>query len=69
MTRDFSEIASFNSLSPYGELVVDLEGYEGPLDILLVLARQQKVDLIQISILQLARTIFVVYRRSSTFTS
>ena len=54
MTRDFSEIASFNSLSPYGELVVDLEGYEGPIDILLVLARQQKVDLIQISILQLA---------------
>ena len=35
-------------------LVVDLEGYEGPLDILLVLARGQKVDLARISILQLA---------------
>ncbi len=35
-------------------LVVDLEGYEGPLDILLALARDQKVDLLKISILQLA---------------
>jgi segregation and condensation protein A len=35
-------------------LVVDLEGYEGPLDVLLVLARGQKVDLAGISILQLA---------------
>jgi segregation and condensation protein A len=35
-------------------MAVNLEGYEGPLDILLVLARTQKVDLKQISILQLA---------------
>lgn len=35
-------------------LVVDLDGYEGPLDLLLVLARSQKVDLARISILQLA---------------
>lgn len=35
-------------------LVVDLDGYEGPLDLLLVLARSQKVDLRKISILQLA---------------
>jgi len=35
-------------------LVVDLDGYEGPLDILLALARDQKVDLLKISILQLA---------------
>ncbi len=35
-------------------LVVDLEGYEGPLDILLALARNQKVDLTKISILGLA---------------
>jgi segregation and condensation protein A len=34
-------------------LVVSLEGYEGPLDLLLALARSQKVDLKQISILQL----------------
>ena len=35
-------------------LVLDLEGYEGPLDVLLSLARDQKVDLTKISILRLA---------------
>lgn len=35
-------------------LVVDVEGYEGPLGLLLALARQQKVDLHKISILALA---------------
>ena len=34
--------------------VVDVEGFEGPLDLLLALARQQKVDLAKISILALA---------------
>lgn len=35
-------------------LVVDVEGFEGPLDLLLTLARRQKVDLARISILALA---------------
>lgn len=35
-------------------LVVDVEGFEGPLDLLLELARRQKVDLAKISILALA---------------
>ena len=35
-------------------LVVDLDVYEGPLDVLLALAREQKVDLTHISILKLA---------------
>jgi len=35
-------------------LIVDVEGFEGPLDLLLMLARQQKVDLAKISILALA---------------
>lgn len=34
--------------------VVDLEGFEGPIDLLLGLAREQKVDLARISILALA---------------
>jgi segregation and condensation protein A len=34
--------------------VVDLEGFEGPVDLLLALAREQKVDLAKISILALA---------------
>jgi segregation and condensation protein A len=35
-------------------LIVDVEGFEGPLDVLLTLARNQKVDLAKISILALA---------------
>jgi segregation and condensation protein A len=36
-------------------LVVDVDGFEGPLDLLLNLSRTQKVDLRKISILQLAQ--------------
>ena len=35
-------------------LLIDVDGFEGPLDVLLTLARAQKVDLRQVSILQLA---------------
>ena len=35
-------------------LVLELDGFEGPLDLLLVLARNQKVDLTKLSILRLA---------------
>jgi segregation and condensation protein A len=35
-------------------LVLDIDGFEGPIDLLLTLARDQKVDLTRISILQLA---------------
>ncbi len=41
------------------DLIVNLEGYEGPLDVLLVLAKSQKVDLMQISILQLTEQYLV----------
>ncbi|MEX5577698.1 ScpA family protein [Pseudophaeobacter sp. A-200-2] len=36
-------------------LIVDVDGYEGPLDLLLTLSRTQKVDLRRISVLELAR--------------
>ncbi len=36
-------------------LLLNIDGYEGPIDVLLQLARDQKVDLSKISILQLAR--------------
>ncbi len=39
---------------PSDELIVDVGGFEGPLDLLLELARAHKVDLSQISILALA---------------
>jgi len=35
-------------------LVIDIDGYEGPLHVLLALARSQKVDLLQLSITKLA---------------
>ncbi len=37
-----------------GQFVLNLTGFEGPIDILLTLAREQKLDLAQISILDLA---------------
>jgi segregation and condensation protein A len=41
-------------LSRPEQLVLELDGYEGPIDLLLTLAREQKVDLGKISILALA---------------
>lgn len=59
MTGDFStDPAPANGAGPGAPggdaLVVDLDGFEGPLDMLLTLARTQKVDLARISILALA---------------
>jgi segregation and condensation protein A len=56
-TPDQSEIwETFRPLDRGGEpeLVVDVDGFEGPLDLLLALARSQKVDITRISILALA---------------
>src|SRR4030088_1228509 len=50
----FSEDLAENRGSDEPTLIVDVEGFEGPLDLLLTLARQQKVDLARISILALA---------------
>jgi segregation and condensation protein A len=52
-----SEIDPFeamDAIAPEEALVVAVDGFEGPLDLLLSLARDQKVDLAKISILQLA---------------
>ncbi len=48
------EADSFEEDFPRQDLVLDLDGFEGPIDLLLNLARQQKVDLSRISILRLA---------------
>ncbi|HET7716351.1 MAG TPA: ScpA family protein [Bauldia sp.] len=48
---------TYRPLAPSSDepaLVVDVDGFEGPLDLLLSLARTQKVDLTRISILALA---------------
>jgi segregation and condensation protein A len=46
------------------ELILDLEGFEGPLDLLLTLARQQRVDLTRISILELAEQYLAFIQRA-----
>ena len=49
------DFAAAVSAAEDGEaLIIDLDGYEGPLHVLLALARTQKVDLRQLSILKLA---------------
>lgn len=46
--------AAANAIEDGEALVVDIDGYEGPLHVLLALARSQKVDLLQLSITRLA---------------
>jgi len=48
------------------QLTLDLDGWEGPLDLLLNLARSQKVDLKQISILSLVEQYLVYVDRART---
>jgi len=48
---DFSAV---DQVEAHEAFVVDLEGYEGPLHVLLALARTQKVDLLKLSITKLA---------------
>ncbi len=46
-------------------LIVDVDGFEGPLDVLLMLARQQKLDLREISILALAQQYLIFVERAA----
>lgn len=45
-------------------LIVDVDGFEGPLDLLLMLSRTQKVDLRKISVLDLARQYLVFVEKA-----
>jgi segregation and condensation protein A len=45
-------------------LIVDVDGFEGPLDLLLTLSRTQKVDLRKISVLQLAEQYLIFVERA-----
>jgi len=45
-------------------LIVDVDGFEGPLDLLLTLSRTQKVDLRRISVLQLAQQYLAFVERA-----
>ena len=46
--------AAANAAEDGEALIVDIDGYEGPLHVLLALARSQKVDLMKLSVLKLA---------------
>lgn len=55
---DFDQMGNVESVADRlaaEALIVDVDGFEGPLDLLLTLGRTQKVDLRKISILELAR--------------
>jgi segregation and condensation protein A len=58
MNEEFQEDMKFDAASEAADdgegLVLDLDGYGGPLHLLLELARKQKVDLARLSILDLA---------------
>ncbi len=58
MSDDFQEDLAFEAADDAADdgegLLLDIDGYEGPLHLLLELARKQKVDLARISILALA---------------
>ncbi len=51
---DASEFEAVADAAPGESLVIDIDGFEGPLDLLLALARTQKVDLARVSMLALA---------------
>lgn len=53
--QDYSTLALPDEGSEADALLLNLDGFEGPIDVLLEMARNQKVDLREISILQLAR--------------
>jgi segregation and condensation protein A len=54
MTDDWDQPDPVATRREAEALIVDVEGYEGPLDLLLTLSRSQKVDLRRISVLDLA---------------
>ena len=60
---DFAAVAEVEDREAF---VVDLDGYEGPLHVLLALARTQKVDLRRISVLALAEQYLAFVEQART---
>jgi len=59
---DFTSAA--NAAEDGEALIVDIDGYEGPLHVLLALARNQKVDLLRLSVLDLAEQYLTFVREA-----
>ena len=53
-TKEVAESHRFDEAALAAWMQANVEGFEGPLDLLLTLSRTQKVDLMQISVLELA---------------
>jgi segregation and condensation protein A len=69
MTDDFIEKAKQDAVAERlaaEALIIDVDGFEGPLDLLLTLSRTQKVDLRKISILELARQYLAFVEKAKT---
>ncbi len=68
MSEPFQPLLDFAAADVAAEdgdaLIVDIDGYEGPLHVLLALARSQKVDLLQLSITRLAEQ-YLAFVRSA----
>lgn len=59
------DFAAANIAAEDGEaLIVDIDGYEGPLHVLLALARSQKVDLLKLSVTRLAEQYLAFVQRA-----
>lgn len=59
-----SDVMSVSERLAAEALIIDVDGYEGPLDLLLMLARTQKVDLRRVSVLQLAEQYLVFVEKA-----
>ena len=64
---DTFEEMEAHAASPDAALVVTVDGFEGPLDLLLALARTQKVDIAKISVLKLAEQYLEFIERARRF--
>ncbi len=62
---DLFEFAAAEAAAAAGEaLILDLDGYEGPLDVLLALARAQKVDILKLSVTRLVEQYLAFVRQA-----
>ncbi len=66
IVETFEEMET-HAVRPGDALVVTVDGFEGPLDLLLMLARTQKVDIAKISVLKLAEQYLEFIEQSRRF--
>ena len=68
MNAHFQQALAFEAAStPVADdevLIIDIDGYEGPLDLLLALARSQKVDLLKLSVTRLVEQYLAFVREA-----